>query len=273
MLHTVEALLARAALPPLEARLLLAHVLGRDRAWLAAHGDTRVAAPDEHAYLACCARRASGEPIAYIVEGREFYGLRLRITPAVLIPRPETELLVDLALARIAAHEPARVLDLGTGSGAVALAVAAERPRAVVMASDLSRDALTLALENGRALGIANVSFVVSDWYAQLAGGEFDFIVSNPPYVAEGDQHLTQGDLRFEPRAALVAGESGLAALRVIVEGAQRHLASGGWLLVEHGYEQAAACVELFGRSRFMEVGTAHDLAGLPRVTFGRRAT
>ena len=268
---TVSRALAASGLVPFEARLLLAHVLGRDRAWLVAHADDVVAAQEAKTFDALARRRRDGEPIAYLIGRREFYGLDLEITPDVLIPRPETELLVDLALARLTADRAARVVDLGTGSGAVALAIAASRRRAQVIGTDISTAALALAQRNAARLSIDNVSFVASDWFAALAGQRFDLIVANPPYVAAGDPHLREGDLRHEPAHALTSGADGLSAIRLIVAAAPAHLTDGGWLLLEHGHDQADRVGALLRDAGFADVRAARDLAGILRVSYGRR--
>ena len=255
---------------PLEAKLLLAHVLGRDRAWLAAHGEAPLDSMQARAYDALVRRRAAGEPIAYLTGRREFFGVDLDITPDVLIPRPETELLVELALRWLAAEASARVLDLGCGSGAVALAIARERPRASVLGTDLSPQALALARRNAERLAIGNASFLESDWFARVPSERFALIVGNPPYVARGDPHLDQGDLRFEPRAALVSGSDGLDALRAIVAGAPAYLAAGAYLALEHGYDQAGAVRALLRESGLQAVASARDLSGIERVSYAR---
>jgi release factor glutamine methyltransferase len=268
---TVRSALAQSGLVPLEAQVLLAHALGRDRAWLAAHATDALARDDAERFFALARRRRGGEPVAYLTGCREFWGLMLGVTPAVLVPRPETETLVEAALARLPSDRPLRVLDLGTGSGAIALALAHERPRAEVIATDASEAALAVAGDNAARLGIANVRFLRSDWYAQLPdGARFDAIVSNPPYVATGDPHLTEGDLPFEPASALLAGADGLSALRTIVAGAPSRLAPAGWLLVEHGYDQAAAARALLEGAGFEALASLRDLAGIPRVAAGR---
>ena len=269
---TVSRALAASGLVPFEAKLLLAHVLGRDRAWLAAHADEAMSAEQAKRFDALARRRRDGEPIAYLVGRREFYGLDLEITPDVLIPRPETELLVDLALVRLPGDRPARVLDLGTGSGAVALAIAAARRTAQVVGADTSSAALALAQRNAVRLGIGNVSFLVSDWFAALADQRFDLIVANPPYVAAGDPHLDEGDLRHEPAQALTAGGDGLSAIRTIIASAPEHLARGGWLLLEHGHDQADRVGALLREAGFADVRAARDLAGILRVSCGRRS-
>ena len=253
-----------------EAALLLAHVLDRSRSWLYAHGEAPVPERDLARFEQLVARRAAGEPVAYLLGTRGFWRFDLAVTPDTLIPRPETELLVELALARIPEQAAARVADLGTGSGAIALAVAGERPQAQVVAVDLSLDALGVARGNAATLGIGNVEFRSGDWLAPLSGERFDLIASNPPYIAEGDVHLAQGDLRFEPRGALASGTDGLDAIRTIAAAAPAHLHDGGWLLVEHGWEQGAAVRALFAGAGFVDVATERDLEQRDRVTLGR---
>ena len=270
--RTVSAALAMSGLVPLESKLLLVHVLGRDRAWLAAHGDAALEPAQARAYDALVRRRAAGEPVAYLTGRREFFGLDLEITPDVLIPRPETELLVELALRWLPVQAPARVLDLGCGSGAVALAIARERPSASVLGSDLSPRAIALACRNAERLGIANASFLESDWFARAPRERFTLLVANPPYVARDDPHLDQGDLRFEPKAALVSGSDGLDAVRGIIAGAPAYLASGAHLALEHGYDQAGEVRSLLRQAGLQAVGSERDLAGIERVSYGRQA-
>ncbi|HSV18308.1 MAG TPA: peptide chain release factor N(5)-glutamine methyltransferase [Casimicrobiaceae bacterium] len=271
---TVRRALAQCGLVPLEAQVLLAHVLERDRAWLAAHATDVVARAALDRFFELAKRRRDGEPVAYLTGRREFWGLDLRINPAVLIPRPETETLVQAALTRLPADRAGRILDLGTGSGAIALALAHERPDAEVLAVDVSPAALDVAQANAQRLGLAHVRFAAADWYAGVPSGAapFDLIAANPPYVAQGDPHLREGDLRFEPPAALASGADGLAALRVIVGGARHHLAPGGWLLVEHGHDQAEAVRGLFRDAGFDPLAAWRDLAGIVRVAGGRSA-
>ena len=269
-------LAAALALDPASARLeiqyLLQHVLHKPRAWLLAHPEAILDASNDEHYRALLLRRLGGEPMAYILGEREFFGLTFRVTPATLIPRPETELLVELALQRIPPHEPCRVLDLGAGSGAIALAIAHARPQIEMVAVDASAAALAVAQENAARLAIPNVRFVLSDWYAALGDARYRVIVSNPPYVAAGDAHLEQGDLRFEPESALAAGPDGLADIRRIAAGARARLEPGGWLLLEHGYDQAAAVQEILEAAGLGAGFTAADLAGIGRVT-GARAS
>src|SRR4249920_1120198 len=219
--QSVSRALAQSGLVPLDAQVVLAHVLAKDRAWLVAHADEPLTRDQEAAFFALARRRRDGEPVAYLTGVREFWGLPLAVSPAVMIPRPETETLVELALARLPVDRDARVLDLGTGSGAIALALAVERPRATILATDASSDALAMARGNARRLGIVNVEFALSDWYVDLpppsARDAFDLIASNPPYIAAQDPHLREGDLRFEPPSALASGVDGLTATRRIV--------------------------------------------------------
>ena len=254
----------------LEAQVLLGQALGQSRAWLIAHGGEALDAAQTAAFADLFERRWSGEPIAYILGEREFYSLNFKVTPAVLIPRPETELLVELALERIPVNGSCQVLDLGTGSGAVAVTLALRRPQAEVVAVDQSAAALDVARENARRLGAGKLRLVQSDWYGALGGEKFDLIVSNPPYIAAADPHLARGDLRFEPAAALASGADGLDDIRAIVRGAAAHLKPGGWLLFEHGYDQAAACRELLAQSGFRQVGSSADLAGIARISYGQ---
>ncbi|GAA3916994.1 peptide chain release factor N(5)-glutamine methyltransferase [Luteimonas lutimaris] len=254
-----------------DAALLLAHVLGRPRSWLFAHGDDLAQELDATRFAQLVARRAAGEPVAYLLGTRGFWRFDLTVTPDTLIPRPDTELLVELALARIEPSASVRVADLGTGSGAIALAIASERPRARVVATDASAGALDVARGNAAALGIRNVEFRHGDWLAPLAGERFDLVASNPPYIAESDAHLARGDLRFEPRTALASGTDGLDAIRILAAGAPAYLVEGGWLLVEHGWEQGAAVRTLFEAAGFADVATERDLGQRDRVTSGRR--
>jgi release factor glutamine methyltransferase len=252
-----------------EAALLLRHVLGVSEAWLVAHADDPVDPSRAADYRGSIARRARGEPVAYLVGKCGFHTLELAVTSDVLIPRPETELLVDLALRRIPADSECGVADLGTGSGAVALAIALTRPRAHIIATDASAAALQVARGNALRWGVRNVDFKQGDWCAALGDACFDMIVSNPPYIAESDGHLRKGDLRFEPRAALASGEDGLDAIRTIVRDAPAHLHKGGWLLLEHGFGQGAAVRDLL-TANYTEVFTERDLEDRERVSGGR---
>ncbi len=260
--------MAQCGLPPLEARMLLERALGKTPGWLIAHAEDAAGAGAEQAFMALADRRRQGEPIAYILGEREFYGLEFRVAPAVLIPRPETELLVELALERIPENAAVRVLDLGTGSGAIAVALAHARPQARVTAVDVDYAALAVARANASRHGVS-VRFFCGDWFGALPGETFDLIVSNPPYVAAGDPHLAMGDLRFEPRRALAGGADGLDCIRAIVAKARAHLRPGAWLLFEHGYDQAEACRALLEAHGYREVRSWPDLAGIPRVSGG----
>jgi release factor glutamine methyltransferase len=265
----VAEMLRIANIDPIDSRALLRAALGVGDTHLVAHPGQVLTDRQRDRYLAWVERRRAGEPVAYLTGEREFYSLVFKVTPAVLIPRPETELLVEAALERVPAHAPFRVLDLGTGSGCVAVAIAKHRPRAQVTATEESRDALAVARENAARHG-SGIEFIESDWLDALAGRRFDLIVSNPPYVAERDPHLSEGDSRFEPRAALVAGADGLSCIRLVITQARTHLEPGGGLLFEHGYDQAARCRALLAQAGYFEVATRHDLAGIGRVTGGR---
>ena len=268
MALTVRQALAQAGLEPPDARMLLAHVLGADRTWLIAHATDPLAATDIERFFALARRRRDGEPVAYLTGQREFWGLALAVDRSVLIPRSETETLVECALARLPLDRPVRVLDLGTGSGAIAIAIARERPQADIWATDQSQAALAIARTNAERMKLANVRWLQSDWYRDLPDREerFDLIASNPPYVAANDPHLREGDLRFEPPAALVAGSDGLDALRIIIAGARERLAAGGSLVVEHGYDQAEPVLSLLREAGFSELESRRDLAGIPRI-------
>jgi release factor glutamine methyltransferase len=253
---------------PVDAHALLRAALRVSATRLIAHPEEVLTEEQRARYLALVERRRAGEPVAYLTGEREFYSLAFKVTPAVLIPRPETELLVEAALERVPAHAPCRVLELATGSGCVAVAIARHRPRATMTATDRSPDALAVARDNADRHG-ADIELVESDWFAALAGRRFELIVCNPPYIAEGDPHLAEGDLRFEPRAALVAGADGLACIRLITEQARAHLAPGGGLLLEHGHVQAARCRTLLAQAGYRDVTSRRDLAGIERVSGG----
>ncbi|HEV2110268.1 MAG TPA: peptide chain release factor N(5)-glutamine methyltransferase [Gammaproteobacteria bacterium] len=279
MPDTVRSLLADAAAvlgsaspaPRLDAELLLAHALGRERGHLHAHPEAKPSAAALADFHQLLDRRRSGEPIAYLTSKREFWSLELKVTPATLIPRHETELLVELALRRIPVDADWRLLDLGTGSGAIALALARERAHCQVSATDSSTGALAVAAENAGMLGIPNVEFLAGDWFLPFTDQRFQLIVSNPPYVRENDPHLQDGDLRFEPRSALTSGIDGLKDLRRIVSAAPAHLEVGGWLLLEHGHDQGAEVRALVSARGYGQVATFRDLQGQERVTGGIR--
>ncbi|PRY73473.1 peptide chain release factor N(5)-glutamine methyltransferase [Halomonas ventosae] len=279
---TLDALVARAARRLLEAgspsarldaEVLLCHVLGVDRTWLYTWGDRQVPVFERARFEALLAARAAGQPVAYLTGEREFWGLRLSTSPHTLIPRPDTERLVEAALAH-GASPRGRLLDLGTGTGAIALAFASERPGWSVVGTDRSPEAVALARHNAERLAIGNVDFRAGDWFTALdheeSGERFALIVSNPPYIAADDPHLRQGDLRFEPASALVAAEQGLADLRQLVVEARAHLVPGGWLLLEHGHGQGKAVRDALADAGYGEVATLRDLGGNDRVSLGR---
>jgi release factor glutamine methyltransferase len=270
--ETIGAAMRSSGIEPVDARLLLQHALGMPHAALIAHDDRVLSAEERRRFAALAARRARGEPVAYLLGWREFYGRRFAVDPTVLIPRPETEVLVEQALQRLAPDAGMALLDLGCGSGNIALTLALERPQCAVTAVDTSAGALAIARENARALGAGNVEFLHGDWFGPVTSRSFDLIVSNPPYVADADPHLGRGDLRFEPATALRGGPDGLAEIRRIVAQAPGYLQPNGWLLFEHGYDQAHACQRLLAASGFVAVTTARDLAELPRVSAGRKA-
>jgi release factor glutamine methyltransferase len=261
---------AQGRIDPVDARVLLCYAVGRDAAYVAAHPEVALRPAEDENYTSLVDRRAKGEPVAYLTGEREFYGRLFRITPAVLIPRSETELLVDLALERIPQEGQVRVLELGTGSGCIAISLASERPQAKILALDRSLDALALARRNAVTASVGNVAFLRSDWFSALRDEHFDVIVANPPYVASADRHLNEGDLRYEPRPALDGGTDGLEAIRQIVNGAKKHLRTGAWLLFEHGYDQGERARLLLHGAGYSEIFTAHDLAGTDRVSAGR---
>ncbi|HUA81976.1 MAG TPA: peptide chain release factor N(5)-glutamine methyltransferase [Dyella sp.] len=253
-----------------DAEMLLEYALSKTRSWLIAHADDALSPEHMSAYALLIEQREAGEPIAYITGRRGFWSLDLEVTPDTLIPRPETELLVELALERVPVDKACHVLDLGTGSGAIALAIARERPKASIVATDANAGALEVAQRNARRHHIANVSFVQGDWFAPLDARRFDIIVSNPPYIESGDQHLEQGDLRFEPMRALASGPDGLDDIRRIIRDAGLHLSPDGWLLFEHGWNQGDAVRALLEAAGFAELSTMRDLEQRDRVTLGR---
>jgi release factor glutamine methyltransferase len=262
---------ARAAgVDRLDAQRMLGQTIGRSREWLIAHDDAPLEAQAAARFDAAVQRRARGEPLAYLLGEKEFHGLVFEVTPAVLVPRPETEGLVDWALERLDAvrHEPASVLDLGTGSGAIAVAIAHARPQVRLAASDADAQALAVARRNALAHAVS-LEVAFGAWWQPWTGRRFDLVVSNPPYVRDRDPHLAA--LHAEPRHALAAGPDGLDALRAIVAGAPDHLAEGGWLLLEHGFDQADAVRALLASHGFEAIETRTDLAGLPRCSGGRR--
>lgn len=265
---TLGALQRKPLLDPVDQRILLCHALGISRTALITQSEHALTADEAARVAALLQRRHDGEPVAYIVGKREFFGLDFETTPAVLIPRPDTELLVELALERLPPR--GKVLDMGTGSGAIAVAIAHGRPDASVAALDVSQEALAVAARNAQR-NQAKVRFLHSDWYGAVEGEQFDLIVSNPPYIADGDRHLSEGDLRFEPSGALTDFADGLSALRTIIAGAPARLAPGCWLLMEHGYDQAQAVRALLSSAGYTDVQSWQDLAGIERVSGARR--
>ncbi len=266
---SIRAALRTTGIDPADGRALLRAALGVDDAHFAAHPEQALTREQGDRFAEWVQRRRAGEPVAYITGEREFYSLAFKVTPAVLIPRPETELLVEFALERVAAPARAGVLDLGTGCGCVAVAIARHRPRARVTATDIARAALAIARENAARHG-TRIEFIESDWLEALAGRRFDLIVANPPYVAANDPHLGRGDPRFEPRLALDGGADGLACIRTIAADSRAHLESGGWLFIEHGHVQAARCRALLQGHGYRDVISRRDLAGIERASGGR---
>ena len=269
-LRSAAARLTDSDSPQLDAELLLGHVLGRDRSHLRAHPEAALDAAQTRRYARLVEDRRRGEPIAYLTGEREFWSLQLKVTPATLIPRPETELLVEQALRLIPTGSDWDILDLGTGSGAIALAIANERPHCRITAVDISDAALTVARDNAHHLRISNVEFLQGDWFAPVADRRFHMIVSNPPYVGSDDPHLGEGDLRFEPRQALVSGSDGLQDIHRIVSEATAHLHPGGHLLLEHGYGQGTAVRASLQALGFTHPHSMHDLAGHERISLAQ---
>jgi len=272
---TIKAALEEAmgSIDRVDAQVIMAHLLGVNRAYLAAHPMQVLTESQDARVDLMVAQRALGLPVAYVIGKREFYSREFEVSPEVLIPRPETETLVETALRHpVEGRGLINILDLGTGSGVLAITLALELPGARLTATDSSPAALALARTNAKALG-ADVEFLQGEWYAPVAKRRFDLIVSNPPYVAGGDPHLAQGDLRFEPRHALTDGSGdGLDSIRHIVEGARAHLNPGGGILIEHGYDQAPAVAALLGKANFVDLASIQDLAGIPRVAGGKIA-
>ncbi|WP_277373968.1 peptide chain release factor N(5)-glutamine methyltransferase [Pseudomonas sp. AA-38] len=273
-MSTIATLLATADLPDsptprLDAELLLAAALGKPRSYLRTWPERELEADQLAQFQAHLQRRRQGEPVAYILGQQGFWSLELEVAPHTLIPRPDTELLVETALALLPAT-PLAALDLGTGTGAIALALASERPAWQVTGVDRVADAVALAERNRQRLQLDNAAFVHSHWFSALAGQRYGLILSNPPYIRADDQHLEQGDVRFEPSSALVAGRDGLDDIRAIIQAAPAHLLSGGWLLLEHGFDQAEAVRELLAAAGFVEVHSRRDLGGHERISLGR---
>ncbi len=258
--------------PRIDAEVLMAFAASRSRTWLYTWGDSECPTWEHARFDALVAARAQGQPVAYLTGEREFWGLPLATSPSTLIPRPDTETLVDVVLARAKALS-GRLLDLGTGTGAIALAFASERPMWQVIGVDVRPEAVSLATHNAQTLHIANATFLLSDWFASLGvppdGDAFDIIVSNPPYIAADDPHLSEGDVRFEPRSALVAEGDGMADLMHLIIAAQAFLSPGGWLALEHGYQQAACVRQALMQAGYQNVESVQDIGGHERVTLG----
>lgn len=266
-MQNLKTAFSRSALPRLEQNMLWEHVLGVSRAWLIAHDTDLLSDAAVQTYLALESRRLAGEPMAYLIGSREFMGHDFIVSSAVLIPRPETEFLVEQALAQIKQLPTARVLDMGTGSGAVAISIALARPDVTVVATDVSADALNVAQQNAHSL-CAKVEFLQGSWYDALKDQlAFDIIVANPPYIAPDDPHLIEGDLRFEPPIALSAAQNGLADIRQIINGAHAYLNSTGSIWLEHGWDQAVIVRNLLAKANFNQPTSISDLAGIPRIT------
>lgn len=264
--------LAGSPSPRIDAEVLMEFATGRSRTWLYTWGDSECPTWEHARFDALVAARAQGQPVAYLTGEREFWGLPLATSPTTLIPRPDTETLVETALARAQASS-GRLLDLGTGTGAIALAFASEKPDWQVVGADIRPEAVALATHNAGSLNITNATFLVSDWFSALAppssGAAFDIIVSNPPYIAADDPHLAQGDVRFEPRSALVAAADGMADLLHVITTAQAYLTPGGWLALEHGYQQAPSVRQALKQAGYQSVESVQDIGGHERVTLG----
>lgn len=270
LLEAVEQLRPKSDSALIDAEILLCKILDKDRSYLRAWPERELTDAQCQAFAAKVNKRRQGEPVAYLTGVREFWSRKFIVTPDVLIPRHETELIIELSLEFLPADQPVNILDLGTGSGILAITLAAERPNANIIALDISPAALAVAGQNAAMHKVNNVEFRHSDWFVNLGAEQFDLIVSNPPYLAEDDPHLQEGDLRFEPGHALVAKQDGLADIAAIAEDALPRLTKGGRLLVEHGLSQHVATQEIFTRAGFVNVCTHNDLAALPRVTLGQ---
>ena len=255
--------------PRLDAEILLAHTLCKSRSHLFAWPEKTITDAQQQQFNELIDERNEGRPIAYLTGIREFWSLPLQVSENTLIPRPETELLVEFAINHIRKNAVNRLLDLGTGSGAIALAIASECPDIRICACDVSAPSLTIAQSNADKLKLKNIDFVQSNWFADLPDEKFELIVSNPPYIAEGDPHLTSGDVAFEPRSALVSGVDGLDAIRIIADETRSHLKSNGMLIVEHGFNQAESVRDIFQNCGFTAVESHQDLQGLDRISFG----
>ncbi len=272
-IQTATGLLTESDSATLDAEVLLCLVLEKQRSYLRAWPDLNLPADLALQFWALIEQRKQGLPIAYLTGYREFWSRDFQVTPDVLIPRADTEILIELCLKLIPTDNSCKIIDLGTGSGIIAITLAAERPLAELTGTDFSLAALAIAKANAKQHQISNVQFYQSDWFASVPNGKYQVIVSNPPYIAEDDEHLQLGDLRFEPRSALSAAESGLRDIRIITKEAYQRLESGGYLLIEHGYDQQESVQRIFNDCHYQQVQTVTDLAGLPRVTYGQRPT
>ena len=272
-IQTATALLTESDSATLDAEVLLCLVLEKQRSYLRAWPDLNLPADLALQFWALIEQRKQGLPIAYLTGYREFWSRDFQVTPDVLIPRADTEILIELCLKLIPTDNSCKIIDLGTGSGIIAITLAAERPLAELTGTDFSLAALAIAKANAKQHQISNVQFYQSDWFASVPNGKYQFIVSNPPYIAEDDEHLQIGDLRFEPRSALSALDSGLRDIRIIAKEAYQRLESGGYLLIEHGYDQQESVHRIFNDCHYQQIQTVTDLAGLPRVTYGQRST
>lgn len=252
----------------LESAVLLAHVLEKDRSWLFAWPEKELTADQRLTYESYLQRRLDGEPVSHITSSREFWGLQLKVSPDTLIPRPETELLVETALNKVN-QTAAKILELGTGTGAISAALATERPAWKIIATDINADTLTIARENFEKHNL-KIQLVVSNWFDNIPNEKYDLIISNPPYIEANDPHLQQGDVRFEPITALTSGKDGLDAIRQITQQAAAYLANKGWLMLEHGYNQGEAVFSLFQKAGFSSIETLNDLSGNNRITIGQ---
>lgn len=267
--QATQAMLSFSDTARMDADILLGHCLQKNRTWMMTWPEVELTCEQQQSFDGIIARRVAGEPVAYIVGEQEFWSLPLKVNRSTLIPRPETELLIELALDKLPSKK-GRVLDLGTGSGAIPLALKSERPQWEVIAVDFSADALAVAKDNAETLQL-DVTFIQSDWFLNVPEQPFDLVISNPPYIDEADEHLSQGDVRFEPDSALIASEQGFGDIKRISTEAARYLALGGLLMFEHGFEQGDGVRQIFRENSFTDVETVKDLAGLDRVTFGRK--
>lgn len=263
-------LLAVSDSPQLDAELLLSHCLGRNRSFLRAWPEQPLSISETQAFQTVLQKRLQGTPMAYLLGEREFWSRSFKVTPDVLIPRPDTELIIELALQLLGDKPMAKLIDLGTGSGIIAVTLALEIPKSSITACDISLDALAIAKHNAALLGAKNLNLIHSDWFSAIEDHDFDLVIANPPYIAMDDPHLLQGDIRFEPLQALISPDQGLKDIRILTDQARQHLSCGGYLLIEHGYQQQQAVQDIFNQFDFKHVTTHCDLAGNPRVTLGQ---